>query len=183
MKQKLLPIIGLCLILGSLFWILGLRLQTQADQNRCQTLAGQLEAMLPERTPGLPDPEAGMPALEIEGRDYVALLEVPGFGVLLPVEDPWNNRLRTPARFSGSAWDELVIGGPEAQFYFCEKIDPGAQILLTDMTGAEFTYTVTRVDRAREARREWLEGWDLTLFCQDSYAMEYIALRCELAYP
>ena len=57
-------------------------------------------------------------------------------------------------------------------------------VIVTDMTGVQFAYTVTGVDRAKHAETQWLteEGCDLTLFCHDIYAMEYIAVRCVFAY-
>ena len=113
------------------------------------------------------------------------MLEVPAFGLALPVADQWDSKNLhfPPGRFSGSAYDNtLVIGGADSQgqFSFCDKIDNGAVITVTDMTGVRFTYTVFRVDRAKHAESQWLvaDDYDLTLFCRDAYSMEYIAVRC-----
>ena len=129
-----------------------------------------------------------MPVLEISGVDYVALLEIPAQGVVLPVSDQWNSTglSRSPARFSGSAYDStLVIGGADhpGQFGFCDEIEHDAVLNITDMTGVQFSYIVSRVDRAKHAQTQWLqnEEYDLTLFCRSAYSMEYIAVRCNLA--
>lgn len=186
-KASVLMIAGICLflvgaILAAVFFV-----GAQLGEKHSRQIAEQLSQILPERSDGVPGmyPEAGMPALQVQGADYVALLEVPGFGVMLPVADLWDSGKLSacPARFCGSAYEAgLVIGGSHRQFAFCGQIDLGAQVTVTDMTGAEFTYTVSRVDRADHAAAQWLmgDGWDLTLFCHDVYAMEYIAVRCTL---
>ena len=88
------------------------------------------------------------------------------------------------SRFAGSAYDgTLVIGGPDhpKQFGFCDQIDPGAAITLTDMTGGQLSYTVVRVDRREQADAGWLQDpeYDLTLFCRDTLSMTCIAVRCQ----
>ena len=79
----------------------------------------------------------------------------------------------------------MVIGGADdpRQFGFCDEIDLGVTVTVTDMTGAEFTYTVSRVDRSSSAEASWLTDaqHDLTLFCRDQYSMEYLAVRCRAA--
>ena len=54
---------------------------------------------------------------------------------------------------------------------------------VTDMTGAKFAYQVSRIDRAGDADTRWLShgDFDLTLYCRDTYSMEYIAVRCMIA--
>ena len=186
-KRPLLIVLGICLILVSLclMLIFGIRMHTGTQKSK--KVLSQITALLPERTQGLPGiyPYSTMPVLEIDGVDYVVMLEIPAFGVILPVADQWDskNLHSAPTRFSGSAYDHtLVIGGADypGQFSFCDKIDNGAVITVTDMTGARFTYTVFRVDRAKHAESQWLlsADYDLTLFCRDAYSLEYIAVRC-----
>lgn len=191
-RKFLLPLIaGLCLIVLSLGLVLFFQIRMQSGWKSAQRATQQLSRLLPEKTVGVPgsygDPL--MPALEIEGVDYTAILEIPALGITLPVADQWDSsRLhRSPARYFGSTYDNtLVIGGTDnaKQFGFCDTIDQGVTITVTDMTGAEFTYTVARVDRAKHAQTQWLcqEDWDLTLFCRELYSMNYLAVRCVLAY-
>ena len=151
----------------------------------------EMNKLLPDRTSGVPGvySDSVMPVLEINGADYVALLEIPAQGVVLPVSDQWNSMglSNSPARFSGSAYDKsLVIGGVDhpRQFGFCDEIEHDAVLNITDMTGAQFSYIVSRIDRSKHAQTQWLqnEEYDLTLFCRSAYSMEYIAVRCILAY-
>lgn len=190
LRRSLPLILGACLILCGLLLFLFFQFRQQSGAARCRQAAAELEAILPERTVGVPGEysDLTMPALEIDGTDYVALLEIPSFGLTLPVAAVWNSDALAdaPARFSGSAYDNtLVIGGFDhtEQFGFCSRIGSGAQVTVTDMTGAEFTYTVSQIGRSGSADSAWLIAGDsdLTLFCHDLYAMEYVAVRCVLA--
>lgn len=187
-KTTLFLAVGVCLILLGVSLLLWQQLRMHRGNERSRETAAKIEALLPERTQGVPGGDSGMPVLQIDGTDYAALLEIPAFGLTLPVADCWDSETLHfgPARFYGSAYDgSLIIGGADdpEQFAFCAEIEYGAQVILTDMTGARFTYSVARVGRAKHADAQWLtEGdWDLTLFVQDVYAMEYIAVRCTLA--
>lgn len=189
-KASFLLILGMALVAVSFCALLFFGLRSHLGMKKGQRVVSQLEQLLPEREPGIPGiySDPAMPALEIEGEDYVGILEVPAFGITLPVADIWDSGklYAAPRRFFGSVYEApLVIGGADAkgQFAFCGQIDPGAVITFTDMTGAEFTYVVTRVDRASHAGAQWLtkDSFPLTLFCADSGSMEYLAVRCVLS--
>lgn len=183
--------LGVCLILCGLCLLLVSQLRTHIGLRNSREILLRLSEILPEKTPGVPGVyfSSGMPVLEIGGIDYAAVLEVPAFGVAVPVADQWDSgRLSlSPARFSGSVYDQtLIIGGADLawQLAFCDKIEHGTVIIVTDMTGTQFTYTVSGIYRARHAEAQWLmdADCDLTLFCHDRYSMEYIAVRCTFAY-
>lgn len=190
-KRKIsLPLLlGVCLILGSLcvFAVFGIWQYTL--EQTCRQAVLKLEEALHDVVPGVPGMSGGMPVMQVEGVDYAALLEVPTFGIKLPVADEWDGQslAGVPARFYGSAYDgTLVIGGSDTayQFGFCDQIQHGSAVTVTDMTGSRFSYTVTRIDRAKHAESGWLadEDFDLTIFCRDTYTLEYIAVRCNYSY-
>lgn len=188
-KTTLLLILGIGLIAISLCLVLVGLICSHVGNRTCQKVVARMEEILPERTPGTPGlyPDTGMPTLEIDGVDYVAMLEIPSAGVELPIANNWDGKKlsHSPARFSGSAYNHtLIIGGADQskQFAFCGQIDQGALVTVTDMTGAQFTYRVSRIDRGKHADAQWLSGADLTLFCRDTFSMNYIAVRCVYAY-
>lgn len=194
MKKRKIPLmlaIGIGLILVSLCVTLVFQLRMHIGTQKSHQVVSKMDKILPERTPGVSGVymDAHMPVLEIDGVDYVAMIEVPAFGTRLPVADQWISQklFNSPARFSGSAYDQtLVIGGADygQQFAFCDRIQHEAIVVVTDMTGAEFTYAVLDIDRSKHAESQWLlDGdCDLTLFCRDMYSMEYIAVRCVRVY-
>lgn len=184
-KVSWLLIIGAVLILGSVCMLAAFRIQASMGVRESRAAAEKILALLPERTPGQIQPDIPMPALEIDGKDYIALLEIPGMGVCLPVAAQQEDYL--PGRFWGSVYSSpFVIGGRDhpGLFDFCSKIEYGTPLTVTDMTGTQFSYTVARVDRAEKAENQWLldENFDLTLYCRGTFSSEYIAVRCNLTW-
>ena len=184
-RFSVLSVIGICLVVVSLLLTAALVLLGRWGNDHCERLAAEMERLLPERSVGVPGSEDGMPVLQLDGEDFVALLEIPSCGMRLPVADAWDGSgiHGVPTRFCGSAYDHtLVIGGADdpRQFGFCDEIGHGEVVTVTDMTGAVFTYEVCRIDRSKTAEAQWLakDGFDLTLFCRGLYSMEYIAVRC-----
>ena len=186
---RLVRILGICLILCGAGLLLVQQLRINGARKTARETAAAIEAILPERTAGIPDSytDLSMPVLEFGGEDYIGILELPAFGVTLPVGSEWDSGKvgSYPCRFWGSVNDaSLVIGGADqrGQLDFCDRIDLGATVKVTDMTGAEFRYSVARVDRSKEARTQWLcdENYDLTLFARSAASFEYIAVRCEM---
>ena len=194
MKKGKFPIVlvlGICLVVISFALIVGLQIHTHLGANESQKVVTRMNELLSERIEGVPGtyPNPNMPILAINDIDYVALIEIPSLNLSLPVADVWNSQkfYNSPARFYGSCYDHsLVIGGADNsyQFSFCDKIDNGTVIIVTDMTGTQFSYTVSRVDRSKSAESNWLisKDYDLTLFCRDALSMEYVAVRCSFIY-
>ena len=60
-------------------------------------------------------------------------------------------------------------------------LELGDEILVTDLTGAVYTYCVERIDRSKSAEAEKLYDpeHDLTLFVRDTYGLDYIIVRCK----
>lgn len=194
MKKRKIPlalILGTTLIVIALSMVIASRIRIRIGEDNSREITREILTILPDRSVGIPGKEssANLPILQINGVDYAALLEIPAFGLTVAVSDRWEERdlYDSAARFYGSTHtNTLVIGGGDYdhQFAFCDKIDHGTVVTVTDMTGACFTYRVTEIDRAAHAENQWLisEDCDLTLFCRDTFAMEYIAVRCELAH-
>lgn len=186
-KVSLPFLLGIGLILCSLCLLLVHQIRLSAGARTCREAVSQIQSLLPERTQGVPGtyPNTNMPVLEIGGTDYCGILEVPAFGITLPVANHWDGKklLSAPRRYYGSVYDgSLVIGGADdaRQFAFCRQIQIGAVITVTDMTGAQFSYTVSSVDRTRYADTAWLtqSGCQLVLFCRDPASFGYLAVRC-----
>ncbi|MBQ2881351.1 MAG: sortase [Clostridia bacterium] len=194
MKKHKFPIIlilGIVFISISFILMVFMLVREYMGSANSKTIITEMEKLLPIRTQGLPEiySNNNMPTLEINGIDYVAMIEIPSFDIILPITDKWdaNNLPDSPSRFEGSVYNHtMVIGGADNshQFGFCDKIETDSVITVTDMTGAQFTYAVTLVQRADDAEYTWLTdtNYDLTLFCRDTYTMEYIAVRCDFYY-
>ncbi|MBO7251562.1 MAG: sortase [Oscillospiraceae bacterium] len=188
-KQKMLILAGMVLIGLSAGLLVFTQLFAANSRSKAQRIVSQIEAQLPTPHPGVPDSflNPQMSVLSLKEGDFCALVEIPAYGLTLPVEDIWNSgSLQTyPCRYYGSVDSgDLVIGGSdqEGQFDFFDQLNNGAQIRLTDMTGRVFTYTVVRIDRFANVNEQYLISRDypLTLFVRDQYSLDYLLVRCVL---
>ena len=187
-KPNLLQILGLTLVLISAIVLMGSEFLAIRNQKAAHSLAERLQGAIPAVSEGDPQnySNPAMPVLQLEGEDYSGLIQVPAFGVCLPLGSDWDSRTvsRYPCRFSGSVYDNsLIVGGSKDQFDFCSRIDLGDHVTVTDMTGARFSYEVVRIDRRAHAEATVLQegNFHLTLFAPDEATGNYIILRCEFA--
>lgn len=179
--------IGCALILCSL-GLLGFSLlhANRAVQDNAASVS-QIQALLPPRSIGTMDiySDTEMPVLQVGGKDFIGLVDIPAFGLTLPIRSSWDagNVSSSPCRFWGSVYDgSLIVGGADqsGQFDCLDKIQNGDVVTVTDMTGAEFSYAVDRIDRSSSAQAQVLMNSPahLTLFVRDAYNLNYIIVRC-----
>lgn len=131
------------------------------------------------------NPDMEMPTKEIDGRDYIGVLEIPALSLSLPVMSDWSYpKLKiSPCRYSGSVYlDNLVIAGHSYQTHFgpMRNLTPGIDVWFTDMDGNVFEYIVeaTEVLKPIEVEKMTDSGWDLTLFTCTFDRRSRFALRC-----
>lgn len=186
-RSKIFFALGLLLILGSLVILAVSWFQAQRAQDNAAKVLSQIQAVLPEKSVGTKDIYSSMemPVLQIDNQDFIGIIDIPAFGITLPVYSTWDARKVTsfPCRFSGTVYDgSLIVGGTDQQGQFdCfDRLQHGNTVTVTDMNGAEFSYTVSRIDRAKSAEADVLidEMFDLTLFVRDAFSLEYIIVRC-----
>lgn len=185
--QLLFLLIGSILLLVAIGFLISAITAPDNSGVDCDKIAAYLDSILPTRTIGVKEDRSNktMPAVTYNGQDYAALLSVPRFSVKLPVRAAWDKNAvnRVPCRFTGSVYDgTLIIGGVDAggQFDFVPEIDIGDELTVTDMKGEVFTYTVSTVKHAKNAKAETLTdtGYDLTLFAKDKKTGDWLLVRC-----
>lgn len=117
------------------------------------------------------NPDRPMPDVEIDGYNYIGLLEIPVLNLELSVMESWDyERMRiAPCRYSGSAYkNNLIIAAHNYTSHFgtLRDLQPGDQVHFTDMDGSVFTYTVSQTTLLDGTAVEKMESgtWDLTLF-------------------
>ena len=157
--RKFLQAFGILLILASLGLLIGFRFYETRAQEESAAAADRLTELLRIRTTGVTG-EGPMPTLELMGWDYVALLEIPGMDVTLPVCDDWDQRTRAgnPCRYWGSAYEDTLIlgGGAMAQLDFCARLDLDDRVVVTDLQGREYIYEVKSILRRDDLTYEKL---------------------------
>lgn len=159
------------------------RLQAQiSDGNQDTFSADGPSAELPDY---VVNPDMEMPALELDGNEYIGILEIPDLGLSLPIMSQWSYpKLRiAPCRYSGSAYSgAFTIAGHNYSSHFgpVRTLPVGAQILFTDLEGRRFVYEVQAVETLEpSAIQDMLsDQWDLTLFTCTTGGRARVAVRC-----
>ena len=125
-----------------------------------------------------------MPALALDGTDFVGILEMPLYDSALPVSNSWGQSSRYPCRFSGSIFDgtmQIGAASQAGQYDFFREISVGDSLYFTDMEGNRYAYEVKNLRYEKHADEAALMGEDaeLTLFIKNVYAFEYIIVFCD----
>lgn len=137
----------------------------------------------------LPDyilnPDMEMPTQEMEGNDYIGVLEIPSLELSLPVMSEWSYpKLKlAPCRYSGSAYTgNLVIAAHNYRTHFgpIKNLTVGAQVTFTDVKGRRFSYEVSAVEtiEATSVEDAVSNAWDLTLITCTPGGQARVAVRC-----
>jgi sortase A len=130
-----------------------------------------------------------MPVIEIDGTDYIGVLEIPSLGLSLPVAAEWDyTRLKnSPCRYTGSYYtDDLVICGHNYAKHFSpiRRVSIGSDVYFTNVNGEVIHYVVVNRETVQPTAVEemidnTIAGWDLTLFTCNLGGQTRCAVRCE----
>ena len=134
------------------------------------------------------NPDMEMPVAEVDGRQYIGVLDIPKLSLNLPVMSRWSDEgLRiAPGRYSGSAYKSgFVIAAHNypAHFGHIKELSLGDQVIFTDVRGRSFAYTVTALDILGPYETEEMVSseWDLSLFTCTFGGRSRVTVRCERA--
>ena len=201
-RGNILILLGILMLLGAV----GLAAYNFWDANRAKEAAEQISEQLIEKidenvkseetaapAPYL-DPNTPMPVEEIDGYEYIGILEIPSEELSLPVMAEWDyDRLKiSPCRFVGSYYaDDLVICAHNYDLHRGRllSIDIGVDVYFTNVEGLTIHYIVTNRETVEPTAVEQmientgnsetsLLDWDLTLFTCNLGGQTRCAVRC-----
>ena len=190
-KSKLrtaLTCVGIVLILSAVGLLVFSKISISRAQDNAQKIVSEMYSLMPEVTDGAPDERANpsMPMLQLDGKNFVGIIEVPQFGTRLPIYGKWERSQVTkyPCRYTGSVYsDVLVIGGSdnEGQLDFVKEISNDDSVYITDTTGIRYKYTVYDINRTKDVSAEYLTKSDarLVLFARNTYSFDYTVIYCK----
>ncbi len=187
-KGRIFAVLGIVLVLTALAMTVWNFASAEKAADEAAKIADRLCAMMPEITQGGTDggEDPAMPQAELDGESFVGVIEVPLYKCKLPIYSSWDadKTASYPCRFTGSVYEKsLAVGGADAvgQFDFMESITVGDTVVVTDMTGGRFEYTVYEIEVSDTAEAEKLtaDAASLTFFARDTYSLEYIIVRCK----
>lgn len=134
-------------------------------------------------------PDKEMPVVEVDGNEYIGILEIPALELALPVMSEWSYpKLKTaPCRYAGTAYaGGFVIAGHNYRTHFTplKNLEPGAQIRFTDVDGNVFSYETVLLETLEPEEVDEMtdKGWDLTLFTCTYGGQARLAVRCSLVH-
>ena len=187
--RRICVVIGICLLVAAVgalgFWqwnISYAQKQSESYVNTLQTLLpATRDVVLEERR------DNTMSVLPVNGTDFVGILELPGYGIALPVGAQWGDTSQYPCRFSGSIYDgTMQIGATtqKGQFDCYRQLSVGDTVTYTDMEANRYTLTITGLRNAQHADQAALqrEEASLTLFIKNIYSFEYLIVFCDISY-
>ena len=190
-KSKLrtaLTCVGIVLILSAVGLLVFSKISISRAHDNAQKIVSEMYSLMPEVTDGAPDERANpsMPMLQLDGKNFVGIIEVPQFGTRLPIYGKWERSQVTkyPCRYTGSVYsDVLVIGGSdnEGQLDFVKEISNDDSVYITDTTGIRYKYTVYDINRTKDVSAEYLTKSDarLVLFARNTYSFDYTVIYCK----
>lgn len=142
------------------------------------------EAVVPEY---IRHPEMEMPSVEIDGNNYIGILQIPAYGLELPVMSDWSYpKLRVaPCRYLGSVYTkDLIVAAHNYSRHFgqIKNLIAGDQVNFWDAKGNCFTYEVDAIEELGSTAGEEMEAgeWDLTLFTCTYGGRTRVTVRCVL---
>lgn len=128
-----------------------------------------------------------MPVVNIDGTDYVAMLGIPSLGLEFAVRSEWSyaGLKNSPCRYMGSAYTrDLIICAHNYSTHFgrLNELVPGDEVLLVDMDGVLFTYTVELIEELGRYDFGPMQesGYDLTLFTCTVGGRKRVTVRLSL---
>ncbi|MBE6617074.1 MAG: sortase [Ruminococcaceae bacterium] len=185
---RALLMIGVAFIVAAVLITVVPMISQKIARSKNTEILGQMYSLIPQVRAGSVDDriDMDMPSLEIDGMNFVGIIEVPKHSVHLPVYSSWDGGKvsRFPCRYTGSIYDgSLIIGGSDGagQFDFSKTISIGDTVSVTDMTGARYSYRVAWVEITDDVSRENLASLDaeLVLFMRSSTSIKYTVIMCD----
>ena len=132
------------------------------------------------------NPDIEMPQVQIDGVDYIGIVDIPGLELELPVITQWSNTngKLAPCRYAGSAYrNDLVICAHNYLGHFgnLSDVSLGDTVHFTDAEGNRFDYQVLEVEiLPGTAVEDMVSGdWDLTLFTCTTGGRTRLTVRCQ----
>ncbi|MBQ2426207.1 MAG: hypothetical protein II263_06865 [Lachnospiraceae bacterium] len=183
--RRICVIVGSCLVIMAMLLPFFWQWKIRASERNMEYCVDTIRALIPEPQDAVLEErrDNAMPALSIDGTDYIGILEIPRYESALPVCGNWGEVSKHPSRLGGSVYDgTLQIGGTsqKGQYDFFREISVEEAVYFTDMEGNRYAYAVTDIHNEKHADQAALQREEaaMTLFIKNIYAFEYVVIHC-----
>ena len=152
--------------------------QTMTEPMQTIPVESGTEATVPMKTE--------MTEVEIDGYHYIGRLAIPLLDLALPVMSEWDyGRLKVaPCRYQGTVLgDDLVLLAHNYSRHFGSlyKLEPGAEVIFTDMDGVEYRYQVAETTEVEPTALDKVisADFDLTLITCTYGGKSRVTVYCD----
>lgn len=132
----------------------------------------------------VPEAQPFMSSVQVDGYNYVGVLEIPAMELKLPVLEEWSESLLrvAPCLYEGNLYDGMIIAGHNYRSHFgpITRLVAGDEIRFTDVDGNVWHYQVvsTEIINGHDVEAMEAGNWDLTLFTCTLGGQERFTVRC-----
>lgn len=132
----------------------------------------------------VPEAQPFMSSVQVDGYNYVGVLEIPAMELKLPVLEEWSESLLrvAPCMYEGNLYDGMIIAGHNYRSHFgpITRLVAGDEIRFTDVDGNVWHYQVvsTEIINGHDVEAMEAGNWDLTLFTCTLGGQERFTVRC-----
>lgn len=159
-----------------------------ANKHNQETLL-ELQDLINKQTPTY-SYEDELKSLEIDGQEYLGIVDIPSVELSLPVFKDWDYGLLKlgPCRYKGSYLDNdmiLMSHYYEDQFEKIKKANIGDLVYFVTADKEIYTYKIDYYETLKSFDGLILEektDWDLTLFTCNTYGFTRYVVRCSRVY-
>lgn len=181
---------GTMLLMAALSLVLYNRFKDARAEDSAAAALSELKEIIPEPHYSSPEPtppeipaednqtesepeQQAEQSVELDGRWYIGVLEIPAIDLELPVQTGWNyhNLDIGPCRYYGSVYTkDMVVAAHNYSSFFkrIDELNSGDEIIFTALDGSQFLYEVDHTELVDGYDVDSMIGgseyWDLTLF-------------------
>lgn len=131
--------------------------------------------------------DISVPFIEIDGIRYIGIINIPAYGLELPVASETSESLLrlSPCRYDGTVYNkDLIIAGHNYMSHFnnIKNLRTGDEVYFTDAGGNTFYYQVLSIEEinGRDVESMYEGQWDMSLFTCTTSGKSRFTLRCRM---
>lgn len=186
-KGKVMMAIGLVCIIGAMAFVIRNYKENREAGQLADSYMSSILDQIPDYDEKISVPTEGeMPAIDVDGQSFIGIVSIPSLDIELPIQRDWSsqNAKISPCRYKGSVYENnLIVAGHNYDRHFgrLKNLVSGDTIIITDVNGLSFYYTVTYTEIIDTYDVEAMDegDWDLTVFTCTIGGASRVTVRCE----
>ena len=177
--KKIVLICGLIIILISLSIFIFLNIKVNRNINKNEIVINTFNNIFKDKILEVHE-NFDLPKLQIEDTDYIGIINISKYDILIPVESKCNNTFLNIQSSCNYKDKSFVILGTNLKDSFSsyETFDVDDEIIFTNMLGRKFQYKIKKIKRINSLDLSQYDE-ELIIVIKNYYSMEYILFICD----